>query len=476
MDNPTGLIMFNETASSFDDDRIITRKPPTEETEPPQQDPRYETIRQAVEGVMTIEEEVFSIDEKNAPQTLQLIAVSPNTRWLMSFRGKLTAPSESAYAQLDGVFVSYNLLPLFREEKRHPKSDELIQVVHVLEGRVVPPQGGNVIRLILFILTVISMLYVGTISAINEIASEDLRLALQIDNNLLLNLWRGIPYAGALLLILGAHELGHYFAARFHKTAASLPYFLPFPFGVFGTLGAAIRLREPMRNRKALLDIGAAGPLVGLLFAIPIVLIGLATSKVDVVSSGYIEGNSFIYALAKIIVFGRFLPDGQVDVYVNQLAWAGWAGLFVTGLNLIPVGQLDGGHVLYSLLGRQSAVFYYPIIGGLLLLSMTVAPILLIFVLLVLLIGNLHAVPLDDITPLDNRRRWIAVMTLMIFILVFVPTPLTLVIVPNADGIPLDSRDLMMLPALMSVLWLRRHDLTRFIQLVRSKCRNGVMI
>lgn len=469
--------MFNEPASSFDDDRIITRKiTPPETDNSPQQDPRYETIRNSVEAVMTIEDEIFSIDEKNAPQRLQLIAISPDTRWLMSFRGKLTQPSESAYAQVDAVFAPYGLLPIFRLEQRTATSDEMIQVVHVLQGRATPPQGGNTLSLILFVLTVMSVLYVGMLNAVGEIRTENIALADTIRNNAWLNLWRGIPYAGSLLLILGAHELGHYFAARFHKTAASLPYFLPFPFGIFGTFGAAIRLREPMRNRKVLLDIGAAGPLMGLVFAIPIVLIGLATSKVDVVSTGYIEGNSFMYALAKTAVFGRFLPDGQMDVYLNQLAWAGWTGLLITGLNLIPVGQLDGGHVLYALLGRRSGVFYYPIVGTLLLITMTIAPELLVFALLILLIGNLHAVPLDDITPLDNRRRWIAGMTLAIFVLVFVPTPLRLMVVSTPDDLPLDNRDLMMLPVLMSVLWLRRHDLIRFIRFVRSKLRNGAII
>lgn len=468
--------MFNEPASSFDDDHIITHHFVSPEAHVPQHDPRYQTIRETVETVMTIDEEIFSIDEKNAPHHLQLVSISPDTRWLMSFRGKLTQHSESAYQHVDEVFASFDLLPVFREERRSASSDEMVQVIHVLQGRAQPGRGGNLLSLILFILTVLSVLYVGTVSAINEIASENVSLAIHISNNLVANLWRGIPYAGALLLILGAHELGHYFAARFHRTAASLPYFLPFPFGIFGTFGAAIRLREPMRNRKVLLDIGAAGPLVGLVFAIPIVLIGLATSKVDVMSTGYIEGNSFMYALAKIIVFGRFLPDGQVDVYVNQLAWAGWTGLLVTGLNLIPVGQLDGGHVLYALLGQRSSLFYYPIVGILLIITLTLAPELMVFVLLILLIGNIHAVPLDDITPLDNRRRWIAGMTLAIFILVFVPTPLRLVIIPPSNTPPIDMRDLMMLPVVMSVLWLRRQHMTQRIQLMRSKFRNDAII
>ncbi|MCU0479872.1 MAG: site-2 protease family protein [Anaerolineae bacterium] len=447
--------MFNEPASSFDDDLLLARKAQPQLSESPQDDPRYETIRTAIADIFEIEQEVFALDKNIAPNHLQVVAISPDTRWLMSFQGHLKIESETAYAQLDNAFAPYGLLPLFREEIQTP-SNKKVHIIHVLQGRANPPSGGNALSIILFVLTVLSVLYVGTLMAINEIATTNVLLATNIYNNMLMNLWRGAPYAGGLLLILGAHELGHYFASRFHKTAASLPYFLPFPFGIFGTFGAAIRLREPMRNRKVLLDIGAAGPLVGLAFAIPIVLIGLSTSTVDQLSSGYVEGNSLMYALAKIIVFGRFLPDGQVDVYVNQLAWAGWTGLLITGLNLIPVGQLDGGHVLYSLFGKKGGIVYYPVVGGLLILSLTIAQELMVFAILVLFIGNLHAVPLDDITPLDKRRQWVAGGTLAIFIFVFVPTPLTAVFV-SEGSIPADTRGLMMLPVLMGMMWIHRH-------------------
>lgn len=455
--------MFNEPTSSFDDDLILASKAQPQPSESPQDDPRYETIRTAVADIFEIEQEVFALDKNIAPDRLQFVAISPDARWLMSFKGRLKIESEKAYAQLDSAFAPYGLLPLFREETQSPQSNKTVHIIHVLQGRANPPNGGNTLSLILFILTVFSVLYVGTLMAINEIANTNMPLAQTIYNDMLINLWRGAPYAGGLLLILGAHELGHYFASRFHKTAASLPYFLPFPFGTFGTFGAAIRLREPMRNRKVLLDIGAAGPLVGLVFAIPIVIIGLSTSTVDRLSSGMVEGNSFMYAFAKIIVFGRFLPDGQVDVYVNQLAWAGWTGLLITGLNLIPVGQLDGGHVLYSLFGKKSGIVYYPVVGGLLLLSLTIAQELMVFAILVLLIGNLHAVPLDDITPLNTRRQFVAGFTLVIFFLVFVPTPLTPVFV-NEQTIPTDTRDLMMLPVFVGMVWTHRHQLIWRIQ------------
>ena len=161
-----------------------------------------------------------------------------------------------------------------------------------------------------------------------------------------------------LLGILVAHEFGHYFAARYHKVAVSLPYFIPLPIG-FGTLGAFIRLREQVPDRRKLFDIGVAGPLAGLVIAIPMLFYGLSTSPLDVAPQGVpveLEGNSILYFLAKIAVFGQALPNhltGQ-DVFMNQVTFAAWIGLLVTALNLLPVGQLDGGHTVYALFGEKA--------------------------------------------------------------------------------------------------------------------------
>lgn len=423
--------MLNEPASSLDDDHPHNRRlatMPTEELLEPH--PHYTEIREAISLVMTIHHEEFPLDA-NVPARHRedFVLIPRESQHLLTFRGQLIMNAETAYQRLDMLFATYDLLPIFRKENGQ-------HVIHVLQGRVKPNTGGEWLSAVLFLATLFSVLFVGTQFAIAEIAAENPGQARQLINDLPMNLWRGWPYAVSILAILGAHELGHYFMTRKHRTAASLPYFLPFPFGLFGTLGAAIRLREPMRNRKVLLDVGAAGPLAGLVLAVPIVFIGLATSPVMPIGPGYQEGNSILYALAKMIVFGRFLPDGEVDVYVNQIAWAGWTGLLVTGLNLIPVGQLDGGHVLYSLLGKQARKLYYPFIGALLLLTVFIARELFVFVLLIMLLGNHHAVPLDDITPLDNRRRNTALFTLGIFFLVFVPSPLSATEpgLPSGDG------------------------------------------
>lgn len=274
------------------------------------------------------------------------------------------------------------------------------------------------INLLLFLLTVGSTLYVG--AAYGAVTQEQ---ALQI--------WRGWPFALSILLILGAHEMGHYFAARRHNVPVTLPFFIPMPWSYFGTLGAFIQLRGPVTNRRALFDVGAAGPLAGLVFAVPVLLYGLATSDLGTIASGQqFEGNSLLYLLAKFAVFGRILPGNGVDVYLNQVAWAGWVGLFVTGLNLLPVGQLDGGHVSYALFGERSRLFLWPVVIALALIVayswLQGAPALtwLLWILLLLRFGRVHARPLEDLTALDPRRQALAVFTLALFFLCFVPLPL----------------------------------------------------
>jgi membrane-associated protease RseP (regulator of RpoE activity) len=325
----------------------------------------------------------------------------------------------------------------------------------VLEGRVQPAPRSATINLVLLIATFFSVLLVGLNTAINEVAASDPAAAQTILENGFLELWRGLPYALSIMLILGGHELGHYFAARRHKVAVTLPYFLPLPFiSLFGTLGAFIQLREPIRNRKVLMDIGASGPLVGLVIAIPILLIGLATSTVGEISTGGIfEGDSILYALAKFTVLGRFLPDGQQDVFVNQMAWAGWTGLFVTGLNLIPVGQLDGGHVLYALIGRQARRLFYPMLLGLAALTLFASSALWLLLILLFFFGRIHATPLDDITRLDQGRQRLALVTIVVFILVFVPAPLTQNSATN--GLIMGAVMLSAAPALLTRLWQR---------------------
>lgn len=322
------------------------------------------------------------------------------------FRGQFNKDPAICYDELRSRFERHGFTPLLRP-------DQNSQNVAVIALPIVfnPPPSNWVINLILFLLTIFSTLYFGA-------AGEPGFTGTQF--------WLGWRFSLCLLLILGSHELGHYFAARYHKVPVTLPYFIPFPT-IFGTMGAFIQLKAPVKNRRALLDIGVAGPLAGMVFALPILFIGLATSAVaELPAGGYIlEGNSFLYALAKIITFGRMLPAGGQDVTLNQVAWAGWVGLFVTGLNLIPLGQLDGGHVAYVLFGKQARHFYWPILATMVLLSfMSGSGAWGLFIVLLFFFGRTYAETLDEVTVLDGRRRAIAIFALILFVLVFVPTPL----------------------------------------------------
>jgi membrane-associated protease RseP (regulator of RpoE activity) len=343
------------------------------------------------------------------------------------FRGTLISDSQLAFEKLDPAFKQAGTTLLFREEN---DGHEILGMPGVIQ-----PQASNpLVNVILFLLTLVSMLMAGAMYGMEAPADTSILGILQAT---LQNLPNGITFAASLLGILMAHEFGHYFAARFHRIAVSLPYFLPFPLSLFGTLGAFIRLKEPPKNRRVLLDIGLSGPIAGLIVAIPVLLIGLYLSDLGrlplnamTAQGSVLEGNSLLYLAMKYIVTGEFLffiglpmPYGGTDVLLHPLAWAGWAGLLVTMLNLIPAGQLDGGHAIYVLLGKATKRLW-PFIIGLLLLLGTVWPGWYIWAGLVFLMGRTYARPRDEITPLDPQRKWLAIFGLVLFILVFIPVPL----------------------------------------------------
>jgi membrane-associated protease RseP (regulator of RpoE activity) len=261
------------------------------------------------------------------------------------------------------------------------------------------------------------------------------------------NILTGWPFALSLLGILVAHELGHYFMSRYHKTPATLPYFIPFPLSPLGTMGAAIIMRAIPKNKRILFDIGIAGPLAGLVVAIPVLFLGLSLSTLGTIDphpNGFIEGNSLLYLFAKFVVFGQLLPApiepqgilywlryfftgspvpfGGTDVFIHPVAFAGWAGILVTALNLIPVGTLDGGHVVYGLFGDKARKAF-PYIIFLLIVLGFVWNGWWMWALLLFWLGRVHAEPLDQITTLDTSRRGLAVLMIIIFLLVFMPVP-----------------------------------------------------
>ncbi len=349
----------------------------------------------------------------------------------------LTDESEKAYDQLADSLKPYNITPLFRMDKGE-------QVIYLVPSRPDPKPARPSINIILFVLTVLSLLFVGAF-----MSDEPIAVTGPISG--VLFMLSGWPYALSLISILLAHEFGHYLMSRHHKTAATLPYFIPLPVPPLGTMGAAIVMQGTPKNKRVLFDIGVAGPLAGMVVAIPILLLGLSMSHLDVVrpAAGQIqmEGNSILYLLAKYLTFGQLLPAptsyghltafgywvryfftgrpvpiGAVDVFISPVAFAGWAGLLVTALNLIPAGTLDGGHVVYSWFGDRAAKAFPIIFFALLALGLFWTG-WWIWAVLLLWLGRVHAEPLDQITQLDPLRLGIAALAILIFIVTFSPVP-----------------------------------------------------
>ncbi|MBN1480927.1 site-2 protease family protein [candidate division KSB1 bacterium] len=236
----------------------------------------------------------------------------------------------------------------------------------------------------------------------------------------------GVWYSLPVIAILLAHEMGHYLMCRRYHIPATLPFFIPFPYlNPFGTMGAMIQMRGLIPHRKALFDVGAAGPLAGLIVTIPVIYFGLQLSDIVPASDGsegmtIILGESLVYKLLSFLALGS-IPVSY-DVRLHDMAYAGWVGLFVTSLNLLPIGQLDGGHIFYSLYGRKGFKFmplFILALGGLTVIYYGWA---LLFVLL-LLLGRKHPPPLDDTTPLDPGRKILGYIMFIIFVTCFSPTP-----------------------------------------------------
>ena len=373
----------------------------------------------------------------------------PQQLYLWRYIGHLKSDdSEAAYDQLARELKPQGMIPLFREVDQ----DQVIIIVNEPPERKI---GSIWVNILLFALTVLSVMFTGA-QFTDTGMTDPFQLSLV---GFLKFLWQGWPFAVGLLSILLAHEFGHYLVGRAHSEKVTLPYFIPLPFSAFGTMGAFINMKEVPRNRKHLLDIGMAGPLIGFVVAVVVLFVGLSLSSLEpietVLPDGYvhfIEGNSLLYLGAKYLTFGKLLPQpvsygdvtpffywvryfftgspaplGGLDVTIHPVAWAGWAGLFVTAMNLIPAGQLDGGHILYVLFGKKVAQWVYPfIIGSLITLGFFWNGWWL-WGAMIFLFGRQYAEPLDQITKIDRKRKWLGALALLVFFLTFIPVPLVII-------------------------------------------------
>ncbi|MBA4321708.1 MAG: hypothetical protein C0408_02710 [Odoribacter sp.] len=235
-------------------------------------------------------------------------------------------------------------------------------------------------------------------------------------------LWKGIPFSFTLLMILGAHEFGHYFMSKKHHIDVTLPYFIPAP-SFIGTFGAFIKMKSPIMDRRILLDIGAAGPLAGMCIAVPVLLVGLSLSEIryETVESGFSLGSSLLFLFLNWLVHGS-MPD-DVNLILHPIAFSGWIGLLVTCLNLLPVGQLDGGHVAYAVIGPKQHVVSKAVLAILVVLGVTGWSGWLVWAGILLIMGTNHPPVIYDWIPLDRKRKVIGWITLSLFVMTFTPVP-----------------------------------------------------
>ena len=278
----------------------------------------------------------------------------------------------------------------------------------------------------LFLLTAVSTLYVGRDyfeGFYSEFGTRTVDLSPTV---MLLN---GLWYSVSTLAILGAHEMGHYYACRYHGVDASPPYFLPAPRELlFGTLGAFIRIRQTIPSKRELFDIGIAGPIAGFMVAVPLLLLGMSLSHVSPLPSdvAFAEfGEPLLYRAVAWLCWGT-LPAGY-SINVHPMVWAAWFGMLATTLNLFPIGQLDGGHISYAVLGRKSTLVTLATVAVLIALTFvsfswiawTVLTLVMLFIF-----GPHHPRTSDEDVPLDAGRLWLALFALVIFVLCFTPAPI----------------------------------------------------
>ncbi len=326
----------------------------------------------------------------------------------LRFQGRLLVEPERAF-----TILSERLRPLgYVPQLLRPDQIALLRLAPVAQER-----GPRYWALpaVLFVTTVVTTLFVGALTAgVNPLGNP-------------LGLLAGLGYSASIMGILLVHELGHYVTARLYGMKVSLPYFIPIPILPIGTMGAVIRMRSPVRDRRALFDVGIAGPLAGLAVAIPITILGLQLSRLvpEVPNAAGNLGEPFLFQVVANFTVGP-IPKG-FTILLHPVAYAGWLGFLVTALNLIPAGQLDGGHIAYAVLGRRHDKV--ALVTVLALFGMAFyfqQPMWAVWGILLLSFGYRHPPPLNDLTPLDPVRRTIGILSWLLFLALITPVPFVL--------------------------------------------------
>lgn len=331
------------------------------------------------------------------------------------FRGRLRESATAAYERIKRAFGP-GTVPMLQEDDDTDAA--IVLLPRPVERATLEHRVHPWVHWLLFALTVATTTWAGAAHQGVNLLRDPSRFGV------------GLPYSLGLLSILGVHELGHYFLARRRGIRVTPPYFIPVPFAL-GTFGAFIQMRSPTEDRRSLFDVAVAGPLAGLAIAIPALLIGLRTSTVlagnpaagVTATEGTSVGSSLLFALLAKLSLGPALEYGHV-LRLSPLAFAGWLGLLVTALNLLPIGQLDGGHMASAMFGRRVGGAISTIsMWSLLLLAIFVWPGLMMWAIIVFFIAGTSAPPLNDLTPLSTGRQWLGYATFAILALILAPLP-----------------------------------------------------
>lgn len=322
---------------------------------------------------------------------------------------------EERFDDIRKELLSLNYIPILTQEKEE-------YVIHVTKKMKVRYKSIAV-NIVLLIATIGTTIFAGTMQWASYIGLEKIGEILSSSTLFFGTIFFALP----LMIILGVHELGHYFMSKKHGVAASLPFFIPAPPPLLlGTMGAFISLREPIPNRKALMDIGVAGPIAGLLVAIPVTIIGLMLTAIGQQPVPQNVGDAGVLYIGTPLIYmllGYLVPTPE-NVLIHPTAFAGWVGFLVTAINLLPAGQLDGGHIAYALFGKRAKYMSYIAIIFMIALSFIYMGWFL-FAIIIIFLGARHPPPLNDITGLDQKRKAVGAVALAILIVCFVPVPFT---------------------------------------------------
>jgi Zn-dependent protease len=343
------------------------------------------------------------------------------------FQGKLVLEAEAAYPQLVARLRPLGHTPTLE------RADNGLDILTVYEGVMAERSARKrpQINLLLFLITVMTIMFSAAWAS--GYTFDAIMRELERGNFAYISrvVVASLPFTITLLAILGTHEMGHYFAARHHGVDVTLPFFIPF-FGIIGTMGAAILIRSPLNNRRALFDVGVSGPLAGFVVACIAMVIGFSlppTNRPNLALYETVQNERLGLPLLMQVVGQASRPDlGNLPRFVARqpVAFAAWFGFLLTMLNLLPLGQLDGGHLIYTLTGRLSYIISPIVFAVMVALGFLVFPSFLFYALMGFLTGLRHPPPANDITRLDPIRYGLGIFMFVIFFLIATVTPFTL--------------------------------------------------